>query len=516
LKGTASAFTFLVRHRRFTCTVILSVVTLLFVSSDVIAEQNDPLPPGSMDHILVAAFGGLALLIIVIFLWVISRFFLGFVSNRAVLARGFSVDGEGMVIPKAGPNLRSIPRQDIHSVRVVTDASGVGICITASKGAITLPTSLHEEISAAGYSISDPDGLLMYGLSPASQDLLESESVHHGKRGRLLVEETPLLVAKEVSSNKSMAALFLIGSFVGIIIWVVMMPVISVCSGFCIIALTGPICLGTISLLKYRSGTPIQIYENGIAFMNQAGWSVFVPWSQFDSCEERTLWGDTHFWIKGPAWMAISIKPEFPEYEWLKGFVSERVGNPRYDVDEYHLYRLRILSLAQVLLAGASLVGGIAVSIYVSSDPLMTAQDPFIELVYVTALSALGIFTMIMLILMRKRAYYMPRRRFSVVFSTVFITVLLLVYLSLFVAIGPGFWAMSPEAQRSDPPTATALEPGEYVDDVLWANSSISVRNGETLSLVNCRLKMGPTLNGPSGIWIATMDTGSRSTVRPR
>ncbi len=449
-----------------------------------------------------AVTGAIFTLLIVVFYRLFAQLFLGYRPNRRTFGRGFEATPDELRIPKAQQQLRTVPREAVNSLRVIKDPGGLGILLETDEGVLTLPFSVKESLTSAGYFIADPDGIMAREADLHPEELRDVEYVHHAERGRLVSEETREHLEGEARTNRYFGAFIVLVGSVSLILWFFSGAFLSYLGVFCSIVAFLAFVIGGTYLVRSRDPEPTRVYENGILLKNQLGRGVFIPWSQFSECDERTLVDERNYVLRGPGWRGAFIEESMPDYEEVKELVRSRIGDPRYDSNEFHLYSLRRFTLFQVLLAigtgVAAVISAWLIFLLTGLDP----KEPGILFSLALVASWLIFYPVTVLIFVRRKLWYTPTRRFSIVFTTFFLTALSVLLVLLAVQVGTELFETSIEVHRSPDPGQSHLAPGEYLGENLTVDGPVTVHAGEMLTLVNCTLGFDPEPGVDYGIWV--------------
>ena len=75
-------------------------------------------------------------------------------------------------------------------------------------------------------------------------------------------------------------------------------------------------------------------------------------------------------------------------------------------------------------------------------------------------------------------------------------------FLGVLYASHPGIWYNEDDIVMHDDPGTSVLPPGVYVDELIIAEGPVTVRAGETLTLINCTLTFLPSPGWEYGLWV--------------
>jgi parallel beta-helix repeat protein len=439
-------------------------------------------------------------LILLLFVWWIIKRISGTNPPRKNLARDFEASFEGLKIPKAATSMRWIPRESIRSLRAVWDVEGPGIKVDAHEGAIILPASVLNELTMTSFEIEDPDGFLE-SKAPLP-DFRDWEWRGDIGRGALISEQPPDQVTKAAKSNRNSGVVIVVGGIITCLLWLLIGPMTPGISVVCPVLFILGFVIGGAMIFSWSRPTPIGIYENGIETPILFGQGMFIPWGVFTSCDEQTIVDKPHFYVKGPGWLGASIKPEFPKYEEIKDFISERVGDPRYDSKEWHLHRLKWFTIFQVVLAltfgTVSVLPGL---LYLDLMP-EGVENPIQGAILIAVMVWSVLYAVNLLIFVRPKTWFVPKRRFSIIFTTTILAFLIITMTFLILDGGIDDSIFRSEVLESEDPGNSIIAPGVYDGENILATNTVTVRHGEVLTITNSTVTFDPAPGLDYGIWV--------------
>jgi hypothetical protein len=309
-------------------------------------------------------------------------------------------------------------------------------------------------------------------------------------------------VVRENGSNDLLLAILLFFAALGVfLVWRWLSPMILDFTGFFVAVYIGFLILGIFHVMRWRSPVPNRVYENGIQHKNILGWGVFIPFGQFTECDEHRVGSLRTLWVKGPGQLAVSLDHDIPDYHSMKALIRSRIGNPKYDAEEYHHYRIRMMKVGQLLLAVTAVTAGFFLYLILPQIEDVSYSS-VLEIVSWTSMSALVTYSMIIIGFVNSNMYFVPRRRFSTSFTTSFIAVLIAIWLGTSLYLGLPYQVPELSVATTDDHGMDGLVPGEYEGLNLSIIEPIGVRDGETLMLTGCNVTMAMDDAINRSIWV--------------
>lgn len=250
----------------------------------------------------------------------------------------------------------------------------------------------------------------------------------------------------------------------------------------------------------------VRVYENGAEVESWRGDVKFIPWGLFRSGVVIEKAGRKTLRMRGVlGWATIS--DTMPHFDDFQEEIAERIGKKEYrfvepeGAQERHALTRRYI---MIWLLASAIASGIAIAI--SYTVFFEFHESVLMVMVVLGFIwiALNLIpAMAKWFLDPLRAFYLglDRRKVAAAFTALFI-VLYPVFLWGYIGALPDIMRHGHDIHSTLDPGDSTIEPGNYTDQVLKATGPVTVRDGESLRLVNCTLEFDPAPGHRWGLWV--------------